>query len=346
MFKEVRCDSSTVPQPYSRKTSNSCQPLADRSRAGKLMLAERLDQVVHDTVFEASRKVRSGNVNREQTLEELVTLWAETTGNIDSYYFTVQHGRLISPNSSEPIINSIQKGSAIDNAEYAFFEKFEDWAARGNTENAIWASFAHQERSPYSKFIISTRQGEQILNRAILTKLNQGEFMKLSHDLLKESQNSNQIIFDPERLRSELIVINDNVDWIQILEKHLGRPNLFDQIRSDNDLLERQTHINKAEIYFNMMKQGYSPADIVARMQRDQFVSDKGYSCPPGAKTVAQALGANALTYFAGKKEREWKFDKDGKCLVCDKQTKVGPCNVCESCNDKIDAGESVPLAA
>ena len=46
------------------------------------------------------------------------------------------------------------------------------------------------------------------------------------------------------------------------------------------------------------------------------------------------------------KKMRNWTFDKDGICQKCGSSFgKLGPCDVCEPCNDKIDA-EEMGLAA
>lgn len=65
--------------------------------------------------------------------------------------------------------------------------------------------------------------------------------------------------------------------------------------------------------------------------------------CAGGNKTTAIESVVNRL----GLKKRDWNFDKDGTCQMCKTPlAKLGPCGVCEQCNDKIDAKEEMGLAA
>ena len=258
------------------------------------MLAER---IVYDTVYSTSENVRAGRANKAQTLEELVTLWAETTGNIDAYYFETKNGLVISPNDQKPIIDSIKKDTPIDRAEFEFFQKFEDWAVNGTQKNTVWASYTHPSRSENCKFIISTREGDKILNRSIRVNLDRLEFLHLSNDLIRHSIDPEQNIFDPESLRSELLIIRDDIDWIQILEKHLGKGELFTQIRNDDDLLHRQGHLDRAAIYYDMMQRGVPAEEIAARMRQDNFVGDQSPTCPPGMRTASELMTANSIVY-------------------------------------------------
>lgn len=45
-------------------------------------------------------------------------------------------------------------------------------------------------------------------------------------------------------------------------------------------------------------------------------------------------------------KNREFDFDEAGPCRLCGKDVPCGPCKICETCNDEIDAGSSEQFAA
>lgn len=90
---------------------------------------------------------------------------------------------------------------------------------------------------------------------------------------------------------------------------------------------------------------GGSKADIFPAMTYGQVVGE--------VKKIPGCAGGGGVTSVtsiretaASIKNREYKFDQSGPCRLCGEDVPCGPCQVCESCNDKIDQEESLAQAA
>ncbi len=124
-------------------------------------------------------------------------------------------------------------------------------------------------------------------------------------------------------------------------------------IRSGAPVREKVEAIHALENYAILVKKvlegeieslrGYEEEEI------DSFVGHLGYH-PPDVKGSCPIVSSNINNKYnlLNKiiKNREFDFDEAGPCRLCGKDVPCGPCKICETCNDEIDAGSSEQFAA
>lgn len=285
----------------------------------------------------SSRENLAKGVARGQILEENVTVSTESHYDINTYYTKIKNGRLISPDTGLPLILSFRNVTQLDRTEINFFNNYELWAVAPNTTGtAIWVSPPHPYHEGADTKVIAFKkivldEEPAILNRSVNLKLADNDFMKLGLDMIQHSTEPGRIIFDPEVLRGELIVIEDDRRWTDVIQNYTDNRQVVEKIRSDDDIIERTGKLARADIYISMIEVGYSDRQIVERMQADGFInSDGGYTCP-ASLTVSSYMAQNSILYIA--KSGEKKFVKNcGSCgAVINKEISAGyKCKVCD----------------
>jgi hypothetical protein len=217
-----------------------------------------------------------------QILEENVTVSTESHYDVNTYYTKIKKGHLVSPDTDLPLVLSFKNDTELDYTEIIFFTKYEAWAINPDTTGtAIWVSPPHQDHEgddtkviAFKKIILDGQSA--ILNRSVNLKMEGNDFLNLGHDMIRYSTEPGRIIFDPEILRGELIVLEDNDMWINIVEKYTNDYALIKKIKSDEDIIERHQKLGRAETYIQMIELGYSDFEIVKQMKIDNFINPAG----------------------------------------------------------------------
>lgn len=295
------------------------------------------ESLAYATVRSSRENLRKG-VARGQIREENATVSTESLYEVNTYYTKIKDGRLISPDTGLPLIQSFRDVTELDHTEISFFKKCEDWAVNPDEAGtAIWVSPPHQDHKGDDTKVIAFKKvifedQPAILNRSINLQLHGNEFLNLGFDMIQHSTQPGRIIFDPEVLRGELIVLPDDNQWIDVVEHYTRDQELIGKIRSDQDIFERQGKLDSAEVYIRMIEAGYSDQQIVEQMIADNFINPiGGRTCDlTSAQTVSGYFGRNSIQYgVSGEK----KFVKN--CGNCGKEINdyIGAGYVCSRCN-------------
>lgn len=144
-------------------------------------------------------------------------------------------------------------------------------------------------------------------------------------------------VFD-KSLRSMRNVISDCVDIIQYgsqEQKHMAMHVI------ENISLEMKALYENGEITLENID--YIPLSLTLAMK------SRKYTVPPpkvlgscGATSAPQTNEIfKSLNYKkTDRKQRSFDFDEPGPCRLCGSDAPCGPCKICMSCNDKLDANE------
>ena len=295
------------------------------------MSAERLAVAT----IRSSRENLANGMPLGQIIEENISVHAESHREVNTYYSKVRNGRIISPDTGLPLIYSFRADTELQRTEIEFFSKYEAWAIDSEaTGTAVWVSPPHPEHDGTdSKLIVYKKDfidGEPaILNRSVNVATK--DYMKMGHDLIRNSTEPGRVIFDPELMRSELIILTNDTGWIDILENYTTNKEMIEKIRSDQDILERKQKLNWANEYVSMIGLGYTDNQIVERMIIDGFIkADGGYSCDlPMGQSVSGFFTQNSLQYTEGGDKKYVK--KCGNCKVRI-EARIGKGYVCSNC--------------
>ena len=245
-------------------------------------------------------------VSSNRLIPNLISLNKETNRKPDTYYFWVDNGVLVDPESGKPVLNFVLPG-----IERKVAEELQEWASKNEEGLGFWISPSLERIYPCSKVILHR--------------------ISYTFDGKKAIQNS-VILFDanfetPELLRQTFFTqadteenISNVLQWITEKSKQ--------QIKSpDNELTTRK----QAVFYAKMFQRGVSREYIIEDMRKTGFLGENSISCPGTSTSFSSLIDSRAsISLLSG--VQEWH---DGVCRVCGNHTRVGPCSICKPCESK-----------
>lgn len=185
---------------------------------------------------------------------ELLSIAKETKREPDIYHFLVKEDLLIEPETERPIKDFIAPGIELEIAN-----ELERWATENESGAAYWLSPRIKGLYPCDKIILheikNSPEGKTVKNTAIL----------FDADLP-----------NPERLRSQLIVLEDEnalselVNWIQLIT---GKG------VQEIDPTTLAYYKEKSSWYARQIIQGAHPKELARQMKEDGFLGDNPVSC-------------------------------------------------------------------
>lgn len=190
-------------------------------------------------------------------------------------------------------------------------------------------------RASLALFSKEFEKAEDFLSSPMVLDIEEG----MVKDFIQGNFNikENTGVFD-KSLKSMRNVISDCVDIIQYgsqEQKHMAMHVIENISLEIKALYENEGRVNE-----NI---DYIPLSLTLAMK------SRIYTLPPprvqgscGATSVPQTNEIfKSLNYKKiDKKQRSFDFDEPGPCRLCGSDAPCGPCKICMSCNDKLDASE------
>lgn len=292
---------------------------------------------------------RASQTPEAQVQQELASYSLETKHLPDPYHFIISPvGELISPLNGRLVKEIIKADTQLGKAELEAFLGIEqivqsiiqredqdpddvDEAQRGAI---VWLSPPYPGVYPDLKAVVSEiiGKGNQrvLFNRAMLLNLDETRTWDFARGL---SRYSNQPILTAnlEGLRRCPIHLDRlRIHWSYLFGE-LVENEQFQMIQEGVDLLAKRLALTQAEVIVPKLLRG----EIIGVANSGYFGQYDG-SCPVAVEnqTAFAYVYDNALPLS----EKKWRCDQDGDCISCGKkETKVGPCKWCQSCQDTDD---------
>jgi hypothetical protein len=246
-------------------------------------------------------------VSSNRLVANFISLNKETNRKPDTYYFGVEDGVLIDPETGKPVLDSVLPGVERDIAE-----ELQTWSGKSDEGLAFWISPKFEGSYPCAKVILhriayTFDRKKVVLNSVILFD---AEFEK------------------PELLRKTLFTQADTEENIS---------NILIWIREKSnaqiDSPKNEAEVRKQAIYFaEMFQRGISREYIIEEMRRTGFLGENSISCAGGATSFSNLIDSRASIFLLGDGQG-WH---DGSCRICGISTWVGPCNICQPCASKL----------
>ena len=286
---------------------------------------------------------RFAKTPRTQVIEELASYSLETKHIPDPYSFLITpSGELISLVTGDQVKKIVNTDSYIGQTEMEALVGVEriisDVIERDDQDPGpiIWMSpeypGAYLDLKVVVSEIVGRGKNRSLFNRAIILDLNKVDTLKFAQGLTNYS--TNKVDFTSlEDIRRTPIQLNPGLHWSYIFEE-LVADDQFQMVREGADLLAKKRAIKQGKDLFPVLFSG----EIKEVVYADYFGEFNG-SCPviPGSKTAFSYVFDNSLSLKILKK-KDWECDRDGDCTGCSKKnTKVGPCSWCQSCQDADD---------
>jgi hypothetical protein len=246
-------------------------------------------------------------ISSNRLVANFISLNKETNRKPDTYYFWVENGVLIDPETGKPILDSVLPGIEKDIAE-----ELQTWSNKNEEGLAFWISPSLEGFYPCAKIILHriayTFDGKKAVRNSVI--LFDAEFEK------------------PELLRQILFTQTDTEENISnILTWVIEKSNAQIDKPKDEAVARRQA------IYFaEMFQRGISREYIIEEMRRTGFLGENSISCSGGATNFSNLIGSRASISLLGEVQ-EWH---SGSCRICGSSTWVGPCNICKPCESKL----------
>lgn len=268
---------------------------------------------------------------QSQVVEEIASYSLETKKSPDPYYFLIEkNGKLKSPQTGKLVEDSVEKDSEIGAREFEALQRIQNWSHDHNSGTVFWISPPHSARSSSTKIIISEiiegGQGKTLFNRAILfdhIDVNY-DYYPLTNDLANYSVQTRDLPLSLEDFRSKPIFTTlRNTEWIEILEKYINIPEVWQQIRAGNDLIAKQKALeNSSQIYEELFSKNYPRGFDDLRIKKAVETANEtnlfgkfGSSCPsPLMRTTA----------FEVLSENSFQNEKFFQCPKCEKPIPSG----------------------
>ena len=254
----------------------------------------------------------SNSTEEARLAAELLSVSNETNRRPDTSHFLIQDGILMDSETGKSVLKAIVPG-----VEYQVAEDLQNWASITDEGISWWIS-PKNNIYPCNKAMVYQKAYDLNGNRAILYSA-----------ILFDGEIEN-----PEEYRKTLFTGPDEntilfgiLSWI---EKVSGqKPEKPSNSKSGQ---------YEAAHFAQQIRAGVNPDIIIAEMQATGFLGQNPISCPRGLQPFSNyIISRTNLLIFSPTKNRPWSFNKEGTCVMCGEFTKVGPCKICEPCNDKAD---------
>jgi len=249
----------------------------------------------------------SEQISSNRLIANFISLNKETNREPDTYYFWVENGALIDPETGKPILDSVLPGVEMDVAK-----ELQTWSNKNEEGLAFWISPSLEDSYPCAKVILhriayTFDRRKAVLNSVILFD---AEFEK------------------PELLRKTLFTQADTEENISnILAWVIEKSNT--QISDPQNEVE----VRRQAVYFaEMFQRGMSREYIIEEMRRTGFLGENSISCAGGTTSFSNLIDSRASIFLLGDGQG-WH---DGSCRICGISTWVGPCNICQPCASKL----------
>ncbi|MBI2196147.1 hypothetical protein HYU45_00900 [Candidatus Daviesbacteria bacterium] len=277
----------------------------------------------------------------EQFVEELASQSLETNRIPDPYHYTIADSELFSPTAHCRIRDTVEdRTSHLGQLEYQAVVATEQWAARSDKGISVWVSPPSPGVYPVTKIIVSEIEYangvKRLFNRAILFDFSDRECMVLAWNLTSFTKNK-PIFTDLDQVRATPLVLDTkDRSWIEILERLIYDPKLWEGIRQGEDKVAKKKALEQArtiqkQLFFSTKPITYQEAQMAAR----QMIGSYPGSCPPRnstGRTALRVFSENALTYVASSISRDPDYCR--VCPICEKEincvVKVG--GSCPNC--------------
>ncbi len=257
-------------------------------------------------------------------VENLASAHLESWLIPDPYHFTVsKDGKLLFPGTGKPVENYVAKDTPVQKAEHSALVTIEAWARENTNGYVLWVSPPHLASGyELAKFTVSVLSvdgvnAKRLENTAVLNDLSAKECLKIANKI------SSVAYINPELLRSNPIFLEppQGMSIIDFLRQYIPPASAWEQIKTGAHYQEKE----KARVI-------YAEKELVnTETLRSGGANPNGrFSCPLGAYD----------TFLLHSYAEGWHA---GNCRVCKRNTEVGPCQICKSCEPFV---RSLPLAA
>jgi len=248
---------------------------------------------------------------------ELLSLSNETNRKPDLYSFEISQEGLIDPKTKRLVKEFILKNSPIQKAEHEVFENLEKFAIQQDEGLTLWLSPPSTEypcaKAIFSRIVYDLKGNKHLANSAILFGNQDTDCSGIIPSLEPDID-----------IRKSLFVLDENDDatFAQII-KNIEN---YTKINSDNI---NQNNLFQAKLFAGMIEKGMAPDLIVEKMIKTNFLGQFPISCP-NVNLASNVLLLNSRVFNLVNSEF-----KPGVCRVCHQHTHVGPCSICNECEQK-----------
>ncbi len=248
----------------------------------------------------------------EQDIAERASIIQESNRRIDRYLFWQdQEGDLYSPTARCKVADVIIPNE-VGLLEALAFARINDWFSKNQTGIAVWISPCHPIYYPEaSKIIISEicehQNQKALLNRSIVLDYDQEKCWELAQALSERSINR-PFLDSLSAIRSTPLFLNQN-NWLDILSEVLDLPDIWQKVRSGQDLIEQKQAIKMAA-NFDMGVLGSGPLSCpVIFRPLGGIETYFSFPCPKCQMQIPSGRGINVCPFCGARKEDFKKCD-------------------------------------
>lgn len=249
-------------------------------------------------------------VNPQRRKQELVTLWAETSGEVDIYnlYFDEILDKLIDPVTNIPAEDFFDKGTTpVNRSEYISWLKMED-AVRKNKEVVLfWVSPPHIERSADTKITVWFSREEKgkksLVGKSARFDLPAMKSMDIANNFMTYSIEPFKTFSNLTQVRENIIILSNPDSWLTALKAVLGNKKPINKMASGQDIVEYNLRSKEAESYNTMIDSDVNNSLIFEHMRASSFLGKGDITCPVSVSNflLARSLAGNSEGKFVRK---------------------------------------------
>lgn len=206
------------------------------------------------------------NEPRAQTVENIASYSLETKRTPDPYSFKVDRdGDLFSPSAGRKVKEVITRDNYIGKVEGDAFD-FINQRVKENKDNPDYREVFGWVSGPYQgvysdlKVVISEIQGKgcerKLFNTAIIFDFNEAESLDFSQRLALWNKNRPEVTDLEEMRATPLILDTSDAHWTDILQSIVGRPELWEFIRREEDKRAKLAALIQADKFYEAFFRG------------------------------------------------------------------------------------------